>query len=105
MVIFGVIERDQVFIGKTNGSSCRKSRPKLLIQSHSSARSIFGLIAKRIPKRPELLFVLYKTSFANISNGSMGVDIDIYFRRCIVCCLYPHCNSSIEHRSTRRKFC
>ena len=32
-------ERDQVFIGKTNGSSCRKSRPKPLIQPHSSTRA------------------------------------------------------------------
>jgi hypothetical protein len=29
-------ERDQVLIGKPNGSSCRKSRPKPLIQSHPS---------------------------------------------------------------------
>ena len=34
------LERDQVFIGKTNGSSCRKSRPKPLIQPHSSTDQI-----------------------------------------------------------------
>ena len=31
--------RDQVFIGKINGSSCRKSRAKPLIQPHSSTRA------------------------------------------------------------------
>ena len=32
-------ERDQVFVGKTNGSSCGKSRHKPLIQPHSSTRA------------------------------------------------------------------
>ena len=35
-------DRDEVFIGKTNGSSCRKSRPKPFIQIHSSTRDTAG---------------------------------------------------------------
>ena len=37
-------ERDQVFIGNTNGSSCQKSRPKPLIQPQSSTRARYGAV-------------------------------------------------------------
>ena len=46
-------QRDQVFIGKTNGSSCRKSRPKPLIQPHSSTRATpcANAMRKAMPNR------------------------------------------------------
>ena len=38
---------DQVFIGKTNGSSCKKSRPKPLIQPHSSTNALCSSLLQR----------------------------------------------------------
>ena len=46
-----VKQRNQVFIGRTNASSCRKSRPKPLIQPHSSKKARAKLSARSLALR------------------------------------------------------
>ena len=62
-------ERDEVFIAKTNGSSCRKSRPKHLIQPQSSTRATpcampCGRLPQKRKSRAAIIYNAHGTKFA-----------------------------------------